>query len=167
MLALKMLLQKRIIQKKKEAEFRVNTVDSTNLLDAEHDLVFGDFSMSHQEKDKPEFKPLVLINNRRNSLGSIDVVPLSSDQGVVDLSEASLAIKAIRSISEASTEDEDYVQEDDDFTSEDEIFIKQFPNSALACERRATRSSAYLKGKEGNRSSGKKKNGKGKNKSSR
>lgn len=35
---------------------------------------------------------------------------------------------------------------DDDFTSEDEICTKQYPNFALACETRFTRSTTYKEG---------------------
>lgn len=101
-------------------------------------LPFGDHN--------PEFEPLILVNNRRKSLGDLSKVPPSSGQGK-DFNAASQANKVIRGLSD-DTSEEGISEEEDDWSSSDEIYAKMFPDKVkkdsyvpLPPQRRSTRQS--------------------------
>lgn len=120
---------------------------------------FG-MEVDNQEGSLPEFEPVQVEDNRRNSTGNKSLESIGKEY----LSAAELANKAIRSLHETRSEGE--CSEDEDISSEDEDFILAgikgtgksiVDNSSLP--KRNTRSSLKIGGGRGKTSSGKKKGG--------
>lgn len=107
-----------------------------------------------------EFEHVILSSKRRKSLGSLQDIPLITDEETVVVA-AEEAIKAISDTNMADSEVDasDLEGYEDDWSSSDEVYAKMFPDKAVVRQSVMTISNAKKASFQEQRSNSKKKSG--------